>query len=396
MRTALSMDAMMPAAGTARASSRPAWTSIALLLGAACITFGILWDISWHVSIGRDTFWTPAHMMLYLGGTLGGCVSGWLAFQATILDRAGLRGVTVGVWGARAPLGAWICIWGATAMLTSAPFDDWWHSAYGLDVKILSPPHSLLAVGMYGVVVGASVLVAAERNRSIAAGGAAGGGWIVIAANGIQLALASIMLTEASWPNLQHTGTFAKASSLFYPAFLVAAARYAPVRGSATKVALVYTGVLLSMVWLLPLFPAEPKLAPIQNRIDHMTPPVFPLLLVAPAIAIDLLFFALRKRSARGWDLLRIPAAAALFLGTFLPVQRAFAAFLISPAADNGIFAGGRYFGYLRGNGPRLHQFWDLDRDPLDLRSIVIAGLIALAASAVGLGAGSFLSRVRR
>ena len=30
-------------------------------------------------------------------------------------------------------------------MLTSAPFDNWWHDAYGLDVKIISPPHMFLA-----------------------------------------------------------------------------------------------------------------------------------------------------------------------------------------------------------------------------------------------------------
>jgi len=32
-------------------------------------------------------------------------------------------------------------------MLTSAPFDNWWHNAYGLDVKIVSLPHSILALG---------------------------------------------------------------------------------------------------------------------------------------------------------------------------------------------------------------------------------------------------------
>jgi hypothetical protein len=33
---------------------------------AAAVTsdaFGGYWDISWHISVGRDTFWTPAHMM---------------------------------------------------------------------------------------------------------------------------------------------------------------------------------------------------------------------------------------------------------------------------------------------------------------------------------------------
>ena len=40
------------------------------------------------------------------------------------------------IFGLRAPLGAFMCGWGALAMLTSAPFDNWWHEAYGLDVKV--------------------------------------------------------------------------------------------------------------------------------------------------------------------------------------------------------------------------------------------------------------------
>jgi len=34
-------------------------------------------------------------------------------------------------------------------MLASAPFDDWWHNAYGLDVRIISPPHMVLAAGFF-------------------------------------------------------------------------------------------------------------------------------------------------------------------------------------------------------------------------------------------------------
>lgn len=30
-------------------------------------------------------------------------------------------------------------------MITSAPFDKWWHNAYGLDTKVVSPPHVPLA-----------------------------------------------------------------------------------------------------------------------------------------------------------------------------------------------------------------------------------------------------------
>ena len=392
------MQSAAATANLADAPSRPiaARTSLALVFASACITFGILWDISWHTTIGRDTFWTPAHLMIYLGGTLGGCLAGWLALDATLLHREKLRGLTVGLWFARAPLGAWVCIWGATAMLASAPFDDWWHSAYGLDVKILSPPHAVLALGMYGVVTGALLLAAAERNRRAADGSAAGANGLVIVANGLQLALASILLTELTIPNLQHTGAFVKASCILYPAFLVAAARHGTLRWSATRVALIYTAVMCALIWLLPLFPAEPKLAPIYTRLDHMAPPAFPLLLIVPAFALDLLFLALRQRRHWGWNVLRIVSAATLFVALFVPVQWFFAKFLLGPAADNWFFAGGRYFSYMASAGPWQHEFWQLNQDPLSTRAVIISWFIALASAAVGLGAGNFLARLRR
>ena len=127
-----------------RAAALP-WYLSALLLGSTSIVVGLLWDISWHMSIGRDTFWTPAHMAIYLGGVLAGISGGWLALRTTFRGTPEETGVAVRFWGFRAPLGAWVAIWGALAMLTSAPFDDWWHNAYGLDVKIISPPHTVLA-----------------------------------------------------------------------------------------------------------------------------------------------------------------------------------------------------------------------------------------------------------
>jgi len=36
------------------------WTSVASI---ASIVIGTYWDISWHMTVGRDTFWTPAHLM---------------------------------------------------------------------------------------------------------------------------------------------------------------------------------------------------------------------------------------------------------------------------------------------------------------------------------------------
>ena len=67
--------------------------------------------------------------------------------------------------GFRGPLGAFIAAWGGITMLTSAPFDDWWHNAYGLDVKILSPPHVVLAIGIGAIHVGALIFVLGRMNR---------------------------------------------------------------------------------------------------------------------------------------------------------------------------------------------------------------------------------------
>src|SRR5580698_1035880 len=86
----------------------PFWPGFLMALAATSITIGIMWDISWHETIGRDTFWTPAHMTIYLGGVMGGCVGGWLAIQYTFLSGPSERTATVRVFGARAPLGAWV------------------------------------------------------------------------------------------------------------------------------------------------------------------------------------------------------------------------------------------------------------------------------------------------
>src|SRR5882672_2745127 len=136
----------------------------AVLLGGTAIAIGILWDISWHRTIGRDTFWTPAHMAIYLGGILGGLTCGWLVIRTTFFATDAERAGAVRLWGFHGPLGAWVTIWGALAMVISAPFDNWWHDAYGVDVKILSPPHTVLALGMWATVLGALLLDLREQN----------------------------------------------------------------------------------------------------------------------------------------------------------------------------------------------------------------------------------------
>ena len=53
-------------------------------------------------------------------------------------------------------------------MLASAPFDNWWHNAYGLDVKIFSPPHVVLDGGVLAIQVGALLLAASLNGGTLA------------------------------------------------------------------------------------------------------------------------------------------------------------------------------------------------------------------------------------
>ena len=154
-----------------RARTLP-WYVTAMAFAATSIVVGVIWDISWHQTIGRDTFWTPAHIAIYLGGVLAGIGGGYLAIRTTFWGTEEERQRGVAYWGFRAPLGAWLASWGGIAMITSAPFDDWWHNAYGLDVEILSPPHTLLLLGMVGVTLGALLLAVAHQNRAGTDGGA--------------------------------------------------------------------------------------------------------------------------------------------------------------------------------------------------------------------------------
>jgi hypothetical protein len=387
---------------SAPASAQPSenvpalWPGLLLAFAASCITIGIMWDISWHETIGRDTFWTPAHMAIYLGGALGGCVGGWLAVQYTFLASPMERAASVRVFGARAPLGAWVAIWGAVAMITSGPFDNWWHNAYGLDVKIISPPHALLGLGMFGIIFGALLLVLTRQNRL--QDGAGSGLFIYV--GGIFLVIAGVFVMEYTFPNMQHAAIFFQVCAVTFPFRLVALGRAGRISWPVTRVAAVYILIECLMIWILPLFPAQPRLAPIFNPVTHMVPPPFPLLLIFPALAIDLV---LRQAGeATGWKRLALALLlGAIFLAVFVPVQWFFAKFLISPQADNWFFVGNRVWSYGNQLGDWNTQFWRVnpsnsDANLLTLSAITFAWVLAAVTSWLGLLLGGWMRKVQR
>jgi len=158
------------AASVTQVRSEAAGAPWYLWFGALAVTsasIGGAWDVSWHRSIGRDTFWTPAHLAIQACGVIAAVICGYLILVNTFAGSAKLSAASVNVLGFRGPLGAFIAAWGGIAMITSAPFDNWWHEAYGLDVKIVSPPHTLLILGIRAVSVGILFLILAAMNRAM-------------------------------------------------------------------------------------------------------------------------------------------------------------------------------------------------------------------------------------
>ena len=378
---------------TAERVPRVVWT---VLFASTCVLVGVLWDISWHQSIGRDTFFSPPHVAIYLGGIVAGVACGWLVLRTTLRGSPAQRAGTVSFWKFfHGPLGAWVCIWGALAMITSAPFDDWWHAAYGLDVKILSPPHALLAAGIGAINLGALVMVLPLHNRAQSLGERRRLALLVGFAAGLLLLMVATIVSEYHYRVYMHGSTFYVVSAIAFPVVLAAAARAVDARWGATVAVGAYSGVTLALMWILPLFPAEPKLAPIYVQVTHMVPPSFPLLVIVPALAMDVLHARFRDR----WTDHQLAAAmGGAFLVLLLAAQWPFASFLMSDWAQNPLFAGDN-FPY---QVPKTTLYYRREFLPdeagalqFGLRLLLAAGLAMLSAR-IGLAWGRWMGRVAR
>jgi len=374
-----------------RAPALP-WHVAAVLVAATSVVVGVIWDISWHRTIGRDTFWTPAHLAIYLGGALAGVSCGWVVLKTTLAGTPEQRAAGVSFWGFRGPLGAWVAIWGALAMITSAPLDNWWHNAYGLDVKVLSPPHVVLAAGFDAIQLGALLLVLPLQHHAVEERRRSRYGLLLCYGAGILLQNGAIMVIEqVGFPNSAHNALYYEVAAALFPIVLVATARAALLRWPATTAAAAYTAMSLALIWILQLFPATPKLAPVFNPVTHMVAPPFPLLLVVPAAGLDLLMR--RVGPGRDWGLALL--AGTLFVALFFVTQWFFTEFLLSPHARN-FFFGVDQWDYSTKLGPWQYRFWRVQNDPVTARSLGIAALIAIAAARIGLWWGNWMAQVRR
>ncbi|MGC2662010.1 MAG: hypothetical protein WA324_28955 [Bryobacteraceae bacterium] len=350
------------------------------------------WDISWHSSIGRDTFWTPAHLAIYMCGVLSGIAFGYLILHTTFSKTSPLADVSVHIWGFRAPLGAFVASWGGITMLTSAPFDNWWHDAYGLDVKIVSPPHIVLFLGLFGVIFGTLLLVAGHMNRVPLADRAAAR-YMFIYCSGVLLVLFQVVLSEFTSRILLHLSLPYVLEGLLVPAVLAMASRASGMKFAATLTAELYVFFIIGLILVLPLFPAVPKLGPVYQNVTHFVPPQFPVLLIVPALLLDLLW-----QRTKNWNSWLVSALSAMiFVAVLVAVEWPLADFLMSPASRNAFFGTG-YISYGMPPTSALARNVFYGEQPAAQFALGIALAIAFAfiSTRVGISRGNWMRSIER
>lgn len=144
-----------------------------VLLSVLISLLGASWDIQWHTDVGPDTFFTLPHLFLYAGSAGAGFASLAMVLRATNAQRAGrpldtiAGGPLVRIFGGifTAPIGYVVCGTGAALFLIYGLLDLSWHSIYGFDVVLNSPPHTALFLSNTITSTGALIVFAAASER---------------------------------------------------------------------------------------------------------------------------------------------------------------------------------------------------------------------------------------
>jgi hypothetical protein len=211
---------------------------------------------------------------------------------------------------------------------------------------------------------------------------------------GLLLCGAALAVWSDTRPFMARTAHYYRFAAVPFPFILAAATRSLRIRWPATTASLVYMGVFLGMAWLLAPWPATPKLGPIRQEVTHMVTLGFPLLLAAPALAIDLL----SRRLASARPVLQALAMGLAFVAIMVAVHWWFAEFLMSPAAANGLFLGDHFPYDLSKNSSWYRgEFVSMEDTSAELWLGMGRALVnAVISARLGLALGSWMQQVRR
>lgn len=250
----------------------------------ALALFSTYWDDSLHTDVGRDTFWSAPHVLLY-GSLL--VTLGALALWAWPRAREeGVKGML------REPVLRWATVSGVSIGI-SAPADTAWHTAFGRDAVLWSPPHLLAIVATIALTVTLLRAVVLEQRRGFA-----------------RAATEALVLGAALVPVMEYDSDVPQFSAVWYLPVVSAAVtlavllirRFDSRPGASVRAALLLTAARLLTVAFLAL-------------LGRSTPIVPPVLVVA--LAADLVR---RWRPSAWWLTLVVPAAVHAIYVPLLPV----------------------------------------------------------------------------
>ncbi len=132
------------AAGCERITGLPAWAGGGILVGLwglATAFVGFMWDVAWHIDLGRDReLFTVPHTLIILG--LAG-----IGAAAVVSIRWATRARVDAGWRTHrfvVPAGAGLLLALSAAGVIAFPLDDLWHATYGIDVTMWSPTHLVM------------------------------------------------------------------------------------------------------------------------------------------------------------------------------------------------------------------------------------------------------------
>jgi len=288
---------LKPAAGSL---SLAAWGLVAALTLPAV---GLLWDGAWHLTFGRDTFWSPPHVLLYAGVTLSLFISTTTIAVSTLRQDSRDNVFALGPW--RAPPGATVVLAGTATMLAAAPFDNWWHVTFGRDSGLWSPPHLAGLIGGSLTGLGAVMFIHGESDRRSKLEGARL--WATLLLLGcFTLGVGAIGLGPYSIRHEQRTdpSLYPIASCLVGTFALTLSQRVTGRPGAATVVALAQFG-LNGVV-------GAALTASGYERVVSLPP-----LMIGSAVAADVVFARWGHRPASAWPWV----AGLVFAITFFPIE---------------------------------------------------------------------------
>ncbi len=126
--------------------------------------FGLAVDLQWHTDIGRDELFTPPHVMI-LAGIVPTSIMlvSYIFWNSFVAKNPAQSGFYIGPF--VAPTSLWMMVCGLITLVLGGLYDDYWHTSYGVDTTIITPPHVWTFAGGMLVEVATIVLALQMKHR---------------------------------------------------------------------------------------------------------------------------------------------------------------------------------------------------------------------------------------